>query len=90
MKMDKYPNIMKLVDKELAEQENLIEYYRNKQTEWEEERTNLTTKISHLESTISDLKADDEKYINEIKRMDAVNSDLKKVNEYLKGVSNND
>ena len=74
--MEKYENIMKLVDKQLAEQESLIEYYRNRQEEWEKERTNLTSKISQLEATISDLKADNEQFINEIKRLD------KKVKDY--------
>jgi septal ring factor EnvC (AmiA/AmiB activator) len=74
--IEKYPNIMKFVDNKLEEQENTINFYRKKQTEWEEERTNLTTKISYLEATISDLKADNEKYINEIKRLD------KKVADY--------
>jgi tRNA uridine 5-carbamoylmethylation protein Kti12 len=82
--MEEYKNIMKLIDTKLAEQEGVIEYYRNKQKEWEEQTSELTSKNLQLEATISDLKADNEKYINEIKRMDAVNSDLKQANEYLK------
>ncbi len=82
--MDKYPNIMKFVDNKLGEQESIIEYYREKQKEWEETTAYLTSKISTLESTISDLKADNETFVEEIRRMDAVNSDLKQANEYLK------
>jgi predicted nuclease with TOPRIM domain len=61
--MEKYPNIMKFVDKELAEQENLIDYYRNKQTEWEEEKFELTQHIAQLESENKSL-------IEELKRLD--------------------
>ena len=82
--MEEYKNIMKMVDSKLAEQENIIEYYRKEKEKWEERENELTLKVLQYESIISDLKADNEKYINEIKRMDAVNSDLKKDNEYLK------
>ena len=82
--MEEYKNIMKFVDEKLGDQESTIEYYRNKQKEWEEHTNELTLKVLQYEAIISDLKADNEKYINEIKRMDAVNSDLKKANEYLK------
>ena len=82
--MEKYENIMKLVDSKLAEQESIIEYYRKEKEKWEEQNNELTLKVLQYEAIISDLKADNENYINEIKRMDAVNSDLKKDNEYLK------
>ena len=82
--MEEYKNIMKLVDSKLAEQESIIEYYRKEKEKWEEEKNELTLKVLQYEAIISDLKADNEKYINEIKRMDAVNSDLQKDNEFLK------
>ena len=82
--MEKYENIMKLVDSKLAEQESIIEYYRKEKEKWEEQNNELTLKVLQYEATISDLKADNEKFITEIKEMDAVNSDLKKDNEYLK------
>ena len=82
--MEKYENIMKLVDSKLAEQESIIEYYRKEKEKWEEQNNELTLKVLQYEATISDLTADNEKYIDEIKEMDAVNSDLKKDNEYLK------
>ena len=82
--MEEYENIMKLVDSKLAEQESIIEYYRKEKEKWEEEKNELTLKVLQYEAIISDLKADNEKYINEIKRMDEVNSDLKKANDYLK------
>lgn len=40
--MKDYENIMKLVDKQLGEQESVIEYYRDKQKEWEERCAELT------------------------------------------------
>ena len=82
--MEEYKNIMKLVDDKLAEQESIIEYYRKEKEKWEEEKNELTLKVLQYEAIISDLKADNEKYINEIKRMDSVNSDLQKDNEFLK------
>ena len=82
--MEEYKNIMKLVDSKLAEQESIIEYYRKEKEKWEEEKNELTLKVLQYEAIISDLKADNESYINEIKRMDEVNSDLKKDNEFLK------
>ena len=82
--MKEYENIMKLVDSKLAEQESIIEYYRKEKEKWEEEKNELTLKALQYEAIISDLKADNEKYINEIKRMDSVNSDLQKDNEFLK------
>lgn len=82
--MEEYKNIMKFVDEKLGDQECIINHYREKQKEWEEHTNELTLKVLQYEAIISDLKADNEKYINEIKRMDAVNSDLKKANEYLK------
>ena len=82
--MEEYKNIMKLVDSKLAEQESIIEYYRNEKEKWEEEKNELNLKVLQYEAIISDLKADNESYINEIKRMDEVNSDLKKDNEFLK------
>lgn len=68
--MEEYKNIMKLVDEKLGEQECIINHYREKQKEWEEEKSELTLKVLQLEAIISDLKADNEKYINEIKRLD--------------------
>lgn len=68
--MENCKNIMKLVDNKLEEQEGVIEYYRNKQKEWEEQTNELTSKNLQLEAIISDLKADNEAYINEIKRLD--------------------
>ena len=82
--MEEYKNIMKLVDSKLAEQESIIEYYRKEKEKWEERENELNLKVLQYEAIISDLKADNENYINDIKRMDAVNSDLKKNNEYLK------
>ena len=82
--MEEYKNIMKLVDSKLAEQESIIEYYRKEKEKWEEQNNELTLKVLQYEAIISDLKADNESYINEIKRMDAVNSDLQKDNEFLK------
>ena len=82
--MEEYKNIMKLVDDKLAEQESIIEYYRNEKEKWEERENELNLKVLQYEAIISDLKADNESYINEIKRMDEVNSDLKKANDYLK------
>ena len=82
--MEEYKNIMKLVDSKLAEQESIIEYYRKEKEKWEEEKNELTLKVLQYEAIISDLKADNENYINEIKRMDEVNSHLKKDNEFLK------
>ena len=82
--MKEYENIMKLVDSKLAEQESIIEYYRNEKEKWEERENELNLKVLQYEAIISDLKADNESYINEIKRMDEVNSDLKKDNEFLK------
>ena len=82
--MKEYENIMKLVDSKLAEQESIIEYYRKEKEKWEERENELTLKALQYEAIISDLKADNEKYINEIKRMDSVNSDLQKDNEFLK------
>ena len=82
--MEEYKNIMKLVDDKLAEQESIIEYYRKEKEKWEEEKNELTLKVLQYEAIISDLKADNEKYINDIKRMDSVNSDLQKDNEFLK------
>ena len=82
--MEEYKNIMKLVDSKLAEQESIIEYYRKEKEKWEERENELNLKVLQYEAIISDLKADNESYINEIKRMDEVNSDLKKDNEFLK------
>ena len=82
--MEEYKNIMKLVDSKLEEQERIIEYYRKEKEKWEERENELNLKVLQYEAIISDLKADNEKYINEIKRMDAVNSDLQKDNEFLK------
>ena len=82
--MKEYENIMKLVDSKLAEQESIIEYYRNEKEKWEERENELNLKVLQYEAIISDLKADNESYINEIKRMDEVNSGLKKDNEFLK------
>ena len=82
--MEEYKNIMKLVDSKLAEQESIIEYYRKEKEKWEERGNELNLKVLQYEAIISDLKADNESYINEIKRMDEVNSDLKKDNEFLK------
>lgn len=82
--MEEYKNIMKLVDDKLAEQESIIEYYRKEKEKWEEQNNELNLKVLQYEAIISDLKADNENYINEIKRMDEVNSDLKKDNEFLK------
>ena len=61
--MEEYKNIMKLIDTKLAEQEGVIEYYRNKQTEWEEEKFELTQHIAQLESENKSL-------IEELKRLD--------------------
>lgn len=82
--MEEYKNIIKLVDSKLAEQESIIECYRKEKEKWEEEKNELTLKVLKYEAIISDIKADNEKYIDEIKRMDAVNSDLQKDNEFLK------
>ena len=82
--MEEHKNIMKLVDDKLAEQESIIEYYRKEKEKWEERENELNLKVLQYEAIISDLKADNESYINEIKRMDEVNSDLKKDNEFLK------
>ena len=82
--MEEYKNIMKLVDSKLAEQESIIEYYRKEKEKWEERENELNLKVLQYEAIISDLKADNESYINEIKRMDEVNSGLKKDNEFLK------
>ncbi len=82
--MDKYQNIMKFVDNKLAEQESIIEYYREKQKEWEEQSNELTLKILQLEGECSNLESQNESLTKELKRMDAVNSDLKQANEYLK------
>jgi chromosome segregation ATPase len=68
--MEEYKAILKLINDKLAEQESVIEYYRNKQTEWEEEKSELTLKVLQYEAIISDLKADNENFINEIKRLD--------------------
>ena len=86
--MEEYKNIMKLVDSKLAEQESIIEYYRKEKEKWEEQNNELRLKVLQYEEIISDLKSDNESYINEIKRMDEVNSDLKEANEYLKGKLN--
>ena len=80
---------MKLVDNKLAEQETTIGI-PNQAERWEKKRTELSTKISHLESTISDLQEYEEELLNEVRRQSAVISDLKQANEYLKGDSNND
>ena len=82
--MEEYKNIMKLVDDKLAEQESTIEYYRKEKEGWEERESELNLKVLQYEAIISAIKADNEKYINDIKRMDAVNSDLQKDNEFLK------
>ena len=74
--MEEYKNIMTLVDSKLAEQESIIEYYRKEKEKWEEQNNELTLKVLQYEATISDLTADNEKYIDEIKRLD------KKVKDY--------
>ena len=87
--MEEYKNIMKLVDSKLAEQESIIELGKIEENrddieKWEERENELNLKVLQYEAIISDLKADNESYINEIKRMDEVNSDLKKDNEFSK------
>ena len=74
--MEEHENIMKLVDSKLAEQESIIEYYRKEKEKWEEQNNELTLKVLQYEATISDLTADNEKYIDEIKSLD------KKVKDY--------
>lgn len=61
--MEEYKAIMKLIDTKLAEQEGVIEYCRNKQKEWEEEKFELTQHIAQLESENKSL-------IEELKRLD--------------------
>ena len=82
--MEEYKTILKFINDKLAEQESIIEYYRKEKEKWEERENELNLKVLQYEAIISDLKADNESYINEIKRMDEVNSDLKKDNEFLK------
>ena len=48
--MEKYENIMKLVDSKLAEQESIIEYYRKEKEKWEERENELTLKVLQLEA----------------------------------------
>ena len=54
--MEDYKNIMKLIDNKLAEQEGVIEYYRNKQKEWEEHTNELTSENFKLKEEIEQLK----------------------------------
>ena len=61
--MEEYKAILKLINDKLEEQEGVIEYYRNKQTEWEEEKFELTQHIAQLESENKSL-------IEELKRLD--------------------
>ena len=46
--MEEYKNIMKLVDSKLAEQENIIEYYRKEKEKWEERENELNLKIHQV------------------------------------------
>ena len=48
--MEKYKNIMKLVDDKLAEQESIIEYYRKEKEKWEEENNELRLRVLSLEA----------------------------------------
>jgi chromosome segregation ATPase len=82
--MEEYKAIMKLIDNKLAEQEGVIEYYRGKQKEWEEESMNLANKILQLEGERCNLESQYEALVEETKRMDVVISDLKQANEYMK------
>ena len=68
--MEKHENIMKLVDEKLGEQKSVIEHYRKKQTEWEEQSIELTTKVFQLETTVKNLEEE--------------NAKLKELNEHLK------
>lgn len=54
--MDEYKAIMKLIDSKLEEQESVIEYYRNKQKEWEEHTTELTSENLKLKEENEQLK----------------------------------
>lgn len=54
--MEKYENIMKLVDSKLAEQESIIEYYRKEKEKWEEQNNELTLKVLHLEAENEELR----------------------------------
>lgn len=61
--MEKYDAIMKTINDKIAEQEGVIEHYRKKQKECEEEKFELTQHIAHLESENKSL-------IEELKRLD--------------------
>ena len=82
--MEKYENIMKLVDDKLAEQESTIEYYRKEKEKWEERENELNLKILQLDGERCNLESQYEALVEESKRMDAVISDLKKTIEQLK------
>ena len=82
--MEKYENIMKLVDSKLAEQESIIEYYRKEKEKWEERENELNLKILQLDGERCNLESQYEALVEESKRMDAVISDLKKTIEQLK------
>ena len=82
--MEKYENIMKLVDSKLAEQESIIEYYRKEKEKWEEQNNELNLKILQLDGERCNLESQYEALVEEAKRMEVVISDLKKTIEQLK------
>lgn len=67
--MEEYKAIMKLIDSKLAEQESVIEYYRNKQKEWEEHSNELTLKVLQLEAVNDDYIKENEKLKEEIEKL---------------------
>ena len=67
--MEEYKNIMKLVDSKLAEQESVIEYYRKKQDEWEEQKNSLENTNCSLKAEIEELLSGIECKEYEIKQL---------------------
>ena len=82
--MENYENIMKLVDKQLGEQESVIEYYRDKQKEWQEHNNNLVQTNLSLKAKIDGFEAEKNEILQVIQAEEAENKQLREENEQLK------
>lgn len=76
--MDEYKNIMKLVDNKLAEDEMRIEYLRG-------EVDKLNKELETVRFDNEGLLQENKSLINEVKRQDAVITDLKAKIKELEG-----
>jgi chromosome segregation ATPase len=80
--MEEYKAIMKLVDEKLAEDEMRIEYLRG-------EVDKLNKELETVRFDNEGLLQENKSLINEVKRQDAVITDLKETVKVLKGDCNN-